>query len=182
VTDDRHSEAPPETGHSLADRLGVALRRSGRAPSPQRTLPARRDWRDAALLALAIAAAPLLVWAGTATFAARIEAATADARAALAPEIARRAAMRAGHAELARIAAQPGAAATLEHFAAALPEDAMLVSVRRGPDGLEAEIATPDPDRLRTALRGVPALSRLRETGQARGEATMRVTLAEQGR
>ena len=42
---------------------------------------------------------------------------------------------------------------------------------------LALEIATADPDRLRTALRRVPTLARLRNTGQRQADAAMIVLL-----
>jgi hypothetical protein len=73
--------------------------------------------------------------------------------------------------------------ATVEALARALPADAVLLRAERNRSGLlEVEISTPDPDKLRAALRAEPALAGLHNIGQQRGELTMTVSFAERSR
>lgn len=67
---------------------------------------------------------------------------------------------------------------TLDRLATTLPAEDRLASVASAPDGtLRVVVLTADPDALRDALRREPVLAQLREAGQQRDEATLRVTL-----
>ncbi|MFL9842646.1 hypothetical protein ABS767_16870 [Sphingomonas sp. ST-64] len=64
---------------------------------------------------------------------------------------------------------RPTVAVTLDRIARVVPDDARLAAVAREADGtLRIEIATSDPDPLRTALRRDPLFAAMRETGQRR--------------
>ena len=94
-----------------------------------------------------------------------------------APEAERRDA----RAELGRAAARPAIGVTLDALAGALPPDAALARVERTRQGmLELDIATPDPDALRAAVRRVPEFARLRDTSQRRTDAAMIVSMREE--
>ena len=55
-----------------------------------------------------------------------------------------------------------------------------MIRAERGRDGLlEIDVSAPDPDKLRAALRAEPALARLRDAGQQRGELMMTVSFKE---
>lgn len=138
------------------------------------------QWPWAAVLALLLVAGP-----GVTLVLARQEAARARADAAaiaehIAPRQARAAEQARARTVLSRLLERPTMGATLELLAGALPPDARVTRVGRDAAGqLRVEIDTPDPDALRAALRHVPALAALRETGQQRGDAGMRVILSE---
>ncbi|WP_326525687.1 hypothetical protein [Sphingomonas sp.] len=144
------------------------------------TASAGRDSRAGIAVALLLAAAPLVVWAGARWTQAGVVRDAAAIRATAAPRLALIDARGQAHAELDALFDRPGVAATLDALARALPSGAMLVRAGRGADGrLAAEVSAADPDRLRAALRRHPATQRLRDTGQRRGDAAMLVTLEE---
>ncbi|WNO54783.1 hypothetical protein [Stakelama saccharophila] len=73
---------------------------------------------------------------------------------------------------------QPAPAALLDALAAALPEDARLVSVdAAGNGGVTMQVVTDDPDQLRRALRRVEAFHAVRDLSQRRVNAAMLVTV-----
>lgn len=175
---------------SLAERMAAAVRalpararpggaaRAAGAAGQAGAGAGRAGWAIVALLCTGpLAASAAADWLRH--DAAARAAATAQASA---PARARAAAHAAAHAELARAARVPGVAATLDALAAALPDDARLVRAARGGDGVvELDIATPDPDRLREALRRTPALARFRNVGQHRDATGMVATFREGG-
>lgn len=137
------------------------------------------DGRLAALIAGLIAAGPLLTIGGATLLAGRQRAASARLEAEAAPriEVARAAAEARGQMDA--VLRRRTLAATIEVLARALPADASLVRAGRNAQGaLELEIATPDPDRLRSALRRAPAFARLRNTGQRQADTKMIVLFA----
>jgi hypothetical protein len=165
---DMHAPPPP----SLAARVAAAVdaRRRGTGGGPS----AAGDWRVAAGVALLLAAAPLLTIAGATLLAERERDAAMALRMQGAPASTARAARAQARAALAPLLARPGAAATLDALARVLPADARLQRVLRADDGiLEFDVATPDPDRLRAALRRAPALAGLRDTGQRQGDGAL---------
>jgi len=178
-------DPPPARASSLADRIGAAWRGGLPAVSARLARPmpprvaSRAEWIGAALL---LAAGPLATLLLANRLTARAEAATAVLRERVEPRRAAEAARLRARAELAAMLARPGPSATVEALARALPEDAVLRRVARGGDGaLAVEVFTPDPDRLRTALRRAPELAGLRETGQAGDESGLRVRFEERG-
>ena len=65
-------------------------------------------------------------------------------------------------------------------IAQALPPEAALLGASRNRDGLlEIEVRTPDPDKLRAALRRQPSLGGLRDAGQRQSDASMIVTFRQ---
>ncbi|MEI9851845.1 MAG: hypothetical protein WDN24_14570 [Sphingomonas sp.] len=75
---------------------------------------------------------------------------------------------------------RPTIGATLDALARALPPEASLIRAGRDAQGLlTVEVAAPDPDQLRAAIRRDPLLAALRDTGQRQQEATMIVTMRE---
>jgi len=181
-------DPPPARASSLADRIGAAWRGGLPAVSARLARPmpprvaSRAEWIGAGMLALLLAAGPLATLLLANRLTARAEAATAVLRERVEPRRAAEAARLRARAELAAMLARPGPSATVEALARALPEDAVLRRVARGGDGaLAVEVFTPDPDRLRTALRRAPELAGLRETGQAGDESGLRVRFEERG-
>lgn len=165
--------APPPAGASLAARLGAML---GPAPATP-----RRRWVPWAVAGL-IAAGPVLTIAGAALIAARERSITASLEATLAPRIAARAAARDTRAALAPVIAGAPVATVLDALARALPADAALVRAERlASGGIELEIAAPDPDALRAALRRAPDFARVRPLGQRQGEGMMVATFLLDG-
>jgi hypothetical protein len=164
---------PPLPPASLAARLGGALRARGEGQGSR--------WTPYALAAL-IAAGPLLTIAGAGVLASRERAATARLEAELAPRIAARAAAQEARAALAPVLAAAPAASVIDLLARALPGDASLLRVERLANGtLELDIAAPDPDALRAALRRSPDFARVRPLGQRQGEGMIVATFLLEG-
>jgi hypothetical protein len=164
------SPPPP----SLAGRLRAALAR-GDAPD--------RAWWPAALLGGLIALGPVLTLAGAALLTAREQAAVARLRAELAPRQAAENARGKARVELGNAVTRPAMGATLDALAGVLPGEARLMRAERTRQGaLEVDIATNDPDALRSAIRRAPALADLRNTSQRRSDAAMVVSLREEAR
>jgi hypothetical protein len=139
----------------------------------------RSDWRVAAGIALLLAAAPgaTLVGAWALRPAAEAEAAAIEPRARPRMTAERDAAR--GREALRALLRRPTLGAVIDRLAAVLPEGARLARAERGSDGaLMLEVATPDPDELRRALRREPLLAGLRDRGQRQSEGGMIVTLA----
>lgn len=140
------------------------------------------DWRVAAALGALIAAGPLLTILGANTLAASAQRAAARTEAALAPRLAAAGAREEARRVLAAAVRQPTLGATLDALARALPADASLVRAERTAQGaLELDIATPDPDALRAAIRRAPDFARLRDASQRRADAAMIVSMREAG-
>lgn len=180
---------PVADSPSLADRLIAAARRrrstipaqpqpGSRAQTPPPTPPvASRPWFGI-LLAVLLPAGPVLSWGAATLQAAAIRADIQAQRRAAATLLAQRAAARADRAALAQLA--PGIADTANAFAGALPADSRLAAVAADEHGrLSADVATPDPDTLRTALRRDPRTAALRDVGQTRGDGVIVVRLRE---
>lgn len=133
--------------------------------------------RVGAAIALLMTLGPVLTIVGgyVTTRSIRAEAATLAASAE--PRLARQRRADEGRALLGRVLSVPTLAVTLDGLARALPAESTLASVERRADGtLVVEAMTPDPDRLRGALRRDPATVMLRDAGQRRGDAAMTVT------
>lgn len=166
MTQDRPPpEVPPP---SLVARLGEVRPALG---------PGRRG--VAIAVAVILAAAPWPTIAAARWLAARAQAeaerlTTSDAARATAEA-------EAGRDTLRTLAARGGIAGAIGPLARALPADARLLAVGRdGPGGATtAEVETPDPDRLRAALRRLPATAAYRDTGQRAAPGGMVVTIVE---
>lgn len=173
----------PGNGGTLAARVAAAAREHlaglrTRLAAPRLSLPpGRREWWIAGAVAVLLILGPLATIVGANILAsrARTEAARLDATAA--PRVAARAAGERDRAELATLLRRPTVGATIEAIAQALPPEAALLGASRNRDGLiEIEVRTPDPDKLRAALRRQPSLGGLRDAGQRQSDASMIVT------
>lgn len=172
---------PIQPPGSLAQKLGEAARGwRWRMPKGGGEGPHAHDWKLAAGLAALIAAGPLLTLGGATLLTSGANREIAKLRHQAEPLIARAERMQQERRQLAAVLGRPTLAATLDALARALPPDATLVRLERDNRGLlAAEVATPDPDRLRTTLREEPALALLRDAGQHQGDAMMVVSLSE---
>lgn len=172
----------PETGPpaqlSLVQRLLTIARR---APDRGGFAPAQAGWpegRVATVVALLIVAGPLLTIGGARILSERHRVATARIEGEVAPRIAATAAAAEARAQMDAVLKRRTLGATIETLARALPADATLARVERKAQGrLALEVATPDPDKLRAALRRVPALAQLRDSGQRQTDGAMIVLL-----
>lgn len=157
-------------GGSLAGQIGALLRSGG--GHPNREL--------AAAIAISIALGPLCTLAGAKWIAATDRREVQRLRDELDPRLAAERESDEARGQLARTAARPMMGVTLEALARGIPADSTIARVERSPQGfLEVDVSTPDPDRLRAAIRRDPALSRLRDTSQRQSDAMMIVTLRE---
>lgn len=176
----------PGNGGTLAGRVVAAAREqlaglrkrlaAPRAPLP----PGRHEWRVAVAVAVLLVLGPLATIVGANILAsrARTEAAQLDATAS--PRVAARAAAERDRSELATLLRRPTVGATIEAIAQVLPPEAALLGAARNRDGLlEIEVRTPDPDKLRAALRRQPSLAGLRDAGQRQSDASMIVTFRQ---
>jgi hypothetical protein len=157
-------------------RAGRDEPRPVRAPEPS----LKREWWVAGGVAALIALGPVATIVGANWIAggARAEARQLEAKAA--PRIAAAKAAASDRETLAGVLRRPTLGLVIEALARGLPPEASLVRAERGRDGLlEIEINTPDPDRLRTALRREPSLATLHDTGQRQSEAAMVVAFKE---
>lgn len=169
---------PARPAPSLAERLATVGR--GRGPD---AAPANRTTRWpgslAALVAMLIVTGPLLTIGGAKLLEGWQKAAHARLEAEAQPRIEAARAATAAREQMDAVLRRRTLAATIEALARALPADATLVRAERTAQGaLELEIAAPDPDRLRAALRRVPALARLRNTGQRQADTRIIVVLS----
>lgn len=170
-------ETAPQAQPSLAQRMLAMARRvpargsaTGRAGLPER--------RTAAVVALLIVAGPLLTIGGAQVLAERQRMAAAGMEGEAEPRIAAAKAAIEARSQMDAVLRRRTLGSTVEALARALPADATLARAERDAQGRVAlEIATVDPDRLRAALRRVPALARLRNTGQRQTDAAMIVLL-----
>jgi hypothetical protein len=171
---------PTASAPSLAQRLAALARArvdDARSPRDAARWP---KGSVAALVAALIAAGPLLTIGGAKLLAGQQRSAAAALESDASPRIEAARAAEAARNQMAAVLRRPALGATIEALARALPSDATLLRAERNPAGaLELEIATPDPDRLRAALRRAPAFARLRNTGQRRADAKMIVLFAE---
>jgi hypothetical protein len=168
----------PMPAPSLTQRLAAAAR----TRLPHATRPEGRKWPEgsmAALVAVLIAAGPLLTIGGAKLLAGRERAAVARLAAEASPRIDAARAAAEARVQLGVVLRRPTLGATIEALARALPADATLVRAERNAQGgIEFDIAAADPDRLRSALRRAPALARLRNTGQRQADGRIIVTFA----
>jgi hypothetical protein len=131
-----------------------------------------------AALALLLAAGPALTWAGAALLTQRTRAEIATLAPQATPLLARARADAATRDVLTPLLDRAPLGTMLDRLASTLPTDDRLASVASNQDGtLRVVVLTADPDALRTALRREPVLAQLKEAGQQRDEATLRVTL-----
>ena len=166
---------PPSLAQRLAaigrGRLADAKKQADGAKWPEASL--------AALVAVLIAAGPLLTIGGATLLTERQRAASTRLEAEASPRIEAARAAAEARGQMDAVLRRRTLAATIEALARALPADATLVRAGRNAQGvLELEIATPDPDRLRSALRRAPAFARLRNTGQRQADTGMIVLFA----
>jgi hypothetical protein len=174
---------PPRGSLIGVVRAAMLARAGGVRPwlaQPPAVQAGKRAWWIAAAVALLIATGPIATILGANLAAASARAETERLREQAAPRVAAEQAAARDRAELVALLRRPGLGATVEALARALPPEASLVRVERNRAGLlEVDVTAPDPDRLRAALRREPALARLRDAGQQRGELTMTVSLRE---
>lgn len=170
-------------GHLAAWAAGLGLRaRRGigwaRARAGDLRIGWHGDWRVAAGIAALIAAGPLASWIGALVLAEGLRGEIARLEPLAAPRMARAQAATAARAALSDTVRRVPMAIAVEAVARGLPEDSSLIGAARDGDGtVRIEVATPDPDGLRGALRRSPALAGLRDAGQRRGGTGMVVTL-----
>jgi hypothetical protein len=156
---------------SLAERL-MQRARTRRAGGPENTSPT--DWRIALTIAGLIVSAPLLTIAGAKLLTGAAEREAAALRDHLAPRIAAQREAEAAHQRLGDALRRPGPGAIVETLARMLPAEAKVARLAREPGGaIDLEIAAPDPDRLRSALRRIPEFARVRDVGQRAGDGEM---------
>ena len=159
---------------SLVQRLSAGLR--------PRVTGEPGSARSAVLVAMLIAAGPLLTIGGARLLAGQNRAEAARLEARLAQRLAAAEAAVAARREMAAAIGRPTLAATVDTLARVLPRDATLVRAERSREGkLVLEAATTDPDALRAALRRAPAFAGLRNVGQRQSDAALIVTF-ESGR
>lgn len=129
--------------------------------------------------ALLLAMGPAATLVGAKILAEREAAVVADLRRNAAPQLSRQRDLADARALLAPVVARP-AALTIQAFAKALPADARLLRLEQYASGaLEAEVVTSDPDQLRGAIRQEAALRRMRDASQRQADAGMIVTLRQ---
>lgn len=141
------------------------------------------NWESAAALAVLIALGPLATIAGAKLLTRHERAQIVSLQNNLAPRIAAEQAARTARSEIGAAIARPQMGATLEALSRALPADASLSRAERTAQGaLEFDVTTTDPDRLRAAIRRVPELAGLRDSGQRQDGGTMLVSLRQDAR
>lgn len=159
---DRDPLPPPRP--SLAGQIVARVRR----PAAPRG-PAAPRWL-AIVLALVLAAGPIATIAAAHWLETGVRAAARRLDARVAPGQAAQQARSEARRILAAALVRPGPAQLLDQLAAALPAEANVVRAERKADGmLEVEVATSDPDALRSALRRAAGLSGLHDIGQQEG-------------
>jgi len=163
---------------SLAQRLLAFARRAPAAIGSGAAYASWPEGRVATAVALLLLAGPLLTIGGARVLSERQRDAAARIEGEAEPRIAAAAADRDARTQMTAVLQRRTLGATVEMLARALPADATLIRAERTAQGrLALEIAAADPDRLRAALRRVPALARLRNTGQRQADAQMIVLL-----
>jgi hypothetical protein len=166
-------------GPSLAHRLAALATRRPSADARSGDVSKWSDGSVAALVAILIAAGPLLTIAGAKLLGAQQRTAAARLEGEAAPRIAAAHAAAEARQQLDALLRRQPLGATMEALARALPPDATLVRAARTAQGVvELEVEVPDPDKLRAALRRAPTFARLRNTGQRQADAKMVVTFA----
>ena len=170
-------ETAPPAQPSLAQRLLAMVRRvpaTGSATGPD----GWPEGRMAMAVALLIVAGPLLTVGGAHMLSERQRMAAARIEVEVAPRIAAAEAASQARSQMDAILRRRTLGATVDALARALPADATLARAERNAQGrLALEVATADPDRLRAALRRVPAFAQLRNTGERQADASMIVLL-----
>ncbi|MGK6355985.1 hypothetical protein ACMGDH_12285 [Sphingomonas sp. DT-207] len=168
ASDDLAGTRPPS---SLAERL-VQRARTRAARAPTTAPPA--DWRVALAIAGLILSAPLLTIVGAKLLTGGAEREASALSTQLAPRIAAQREAEAAHQRLADALRGPGPSGTIEALARTLPAEAKIARLAREPGGaIDLEVAAPDPDRLRSALRRAPEFARVRDAGQRAGDGEM---------
>ncbi|MBX3594186.1 hypothetical protein [Sphingomonas sp.] len=166
---------------SLIERAIARMRMAADAATGDGFSPARGmaavQWPVAIALAAVIALGPLLTLIGASAIErdARREAAAVIAQAA--PRVAAATASRAARASLRSATYEAPVAVWLDRVARVLPADARIAVMRRRGATIDLQLSTPDPDRLRGALRREPMLAGFREVDQRRAGAVLLVTL-----
>jgi hypothetical protein len=141
-----------------------------------RLAAAPHGWGIAVAIGTLIVAGPLLTIVGARVIEDRVQAETMALE--RSPAVVATRAAEARRGVLRTLLSRPGLAATLDGIARVFPPEASLTFAERDERGvLRIEVAAPDPDRLRAALRREPATASLRDAGQRRGEGAMLVTL-----
>lgn len=173
-----------QSGGSLTGRLAASARGWAAALRDRPAVAAeRRDWIIAAGVAALLAAGPLATIVGAKWIAGNAKAETARLNEQLAPRIAAAKAATGERAELIALLRRPGLGQVADALARALPPEASVLRIERNHAGLlEVEVSTPDPDRIRAAIRREPALAGLRDAGQRQVDVMMVVTFRERGR
>ena len=154
---------------SLAGRITRTLGRTG----------SRGGWRAGIGVAMLLALAPLLTLAGAWWNERQVRGETAALARAAAPQLAAAREREAARAMLAALLARPNLGVTIESLARVLPAEATLAKAEWSEGRLAIEVAAPDPDRLRAALRRDPTTAGLRDAGQRQGDGAMLVALEE---
>lgn len=163
----------PQPSRSLADRLAQRARNRGDGVAVARRAVGA-DWRIPAIVAALIWLGPLTTMLGARLLADGVRREAQGLRVQLAPRIAAERGAETARSQLADALRGPGPSATLEALARVLPAEATVARVAREPGGaIELEIAAPDPDMLRAALRRAPEFVRLRAVGQQGSDGTM---------
>jgi hypothetical protein len=137
-------------------------------------------WEAATAVAVLIALGPLMTIAGAKLLTRHERAQIAPLQNDLAPRLTAEQAARNARTEIGAAIARPQMGATLEALSRALPADASLSRAERTAQGaLEFDVTTTDPDKLRAAIRRVPELAGLRDSGQRQGDGAMLVSLRQ---
>lgn len=181
MTLDAADRDPPPPRPSLFGRAIAGARARARRAQRETSeaAPGSPPWMIPTL-ALLIAAGPLATIAVAALLQHSVQRETAAEEAASAPRRAAAQGQAAARAILSAAIARPGPAAMLDALSPVLPADASLVRAEQREDGvIEFEVAVSDPDALRSALRRVPALARLRDVRQQESDGRTVVLLRQ---
>ena len=144
--------------------------------------PRTGGWGFAGLIAFLLALGPILTILGGGILARRESVQAARMAGEAAPRVSAQQASQRDRDQLAKLLQQATVGATVEALARALPPEAALLRAERGEDGaLEIEVRTPDPDKLRAALRREPRLASMRDSGQRQSDAAMIVVFRGAG-
>lgn len=170
VSDDRDTPRA-----SLISQIG----RAARTRASTIATPAGIGWRAEAGVAALLVSAPLLTIGGAWWIERQVRNDTAEIARSAAPRLAVARDRAAALATLTGLLARPSFGATIETLARTLPADVTLTKATWVEGRLRIEVAAPDPDRLRIALRRDPVTAGLRDAGQSRGDGGMIVVLEE---
>lgn len=154
---------------SLAERLASRLR-----AGPVRRGSRAGGWWIVAALAVLVWLAPLATIAGATLLAGAAGREADRLRAQAAPVLAAQREAEGARQRLGDALRGPGPGTVAEALARTLPAEARVARMARVAGGaIDLEIAAPDPDRLRAALRRAPQFARLRDMGQRAGDGEM---------